>query len=172
MQSKLYLVYMGGTAPGANIELHDIRFVVGETIEHTYEQLKRQWFGDKRSAHMDSYTHVHHVDGYRVSLSRHQPSSDKHLYFVNFGGYFPGKLAEFHDFTLVVAESPEQAKSRAREKMREGGLSGSIEFHKDDLLAVDDCLAVDLIDGYYVDLIHDGEDQHLQPDWMGYQPLP
>lgn len=64
--NKLFMVYMGGSTAGAHIELHDIRFVVGATIEATYGQLKRQWFGDKNSAHMDSYVHVHHVDGFKI----------------------------------------------------------------------------------------------------------
>ena len=37
---KLFAVMLGGTAPGANTELHDAVFAVGETIESTYEQLK------------------------------------------------------------------------------------------------------------------------------------
>jgi len=35
IDNKLFLVYVGGTAPGANIELHDIRFVVGQSMEET-----------------------------------------------------------------------------------------------------------------------------------------
>ena len=42
---KLFAVMLGGTAPGANTELHDAVFAVGDTIESTYEQLMRQWFG-------------------------------------------------------------------------------------------------------------------------------
>lgn len=174
MTDKLFMVYLGGSAPGANIELHDIRFVVAKNIEASYSQLKRQWFGDKKSVHMDSYMHVHHVDGYRIELRKQVAaagSSQRQLYFVNFGGYFAGKMAEFHDFTLVVAGSSEQAKSLARHKMNEGLLAGAELLHKDDLLSVDDCLAVDLIDGFYIELVEDGEHQPIEPDWMGYQPL-
>ncbi len=31
--NKLFAVYLGGRAPGANIELHDVVFIVGPTIE-------------------------------------------------------------------------------------------------------------------------------------------
>lgn len=171
MLEKLFLVYVGGDAPGANIELHDVRFVVGNTIEDTYSAIKRQWFGDSSSVHMDSYVHVHHVDGYRIELVKAPSTSSKKLYFVNFGGYFPGKLAEYHDFTLVVASTAEEAKALAKSKVMTAGLAGAEQFHKDDLLAVDDCLALDLLDGFYVHCMHDGGQQVLAPDWMGYQPL-
>lgn len=176
MTEKLFMVYLGGSAPGANIELHDIRFVVGDTIEATFAQLKRQWFGSKQSVHMDSYLHLHHVDGYRIELQRQvNPTAEnlgeKRLYFVNFGAYFPGKMAEYHDFTLVVAASAEDAKAQARRKVQQGSLSNAEQFHKDDLVSVDDCLAIDLIDGFSVLLTQDGKYQRLEPDWMGYKPF-
>ena len=37
----LYLVVLGGRAEKANIELHDIRWVVGSKIEDTYDTLRR-----------------------------------------------------------------------------------------------------------------------------------
>ncbi|MFU8784754.1 DUF1543 domain-containing protein, partial [Aliidiomarina sp.] len=125
MQQKLFLVYVGGDAPGANIELHDVRFVVGNSIEDTYPALKQQWFGNRGSVHMDSYVHVHHVDGYRIQLAKAPSLEKKKLYFVNFGGYFPGKLAEYHDFTIVVASSAEEARALAKPKVLAAGLAGS-----------------------------------------------
>lgn len=179
MTNKLFMVYLGGTAPGANIELHDMRFVVASTIQAAYPELKKQWFGDKKSVHMDSYMHVHHVDGYRLELvdtsqteRKSTQTSAKKLYFVNFGGYFPGKMAEFHDFTLVVADSAQQARVLAKHKVSELLLAGSEQFHKDDLLEVDDCLQLDLIAGHVIELHEDGVEQVISPDWMGYQPIP
>lgn len=170
---KLFLTYIGGTAPGANIELHDVRFVVGETIEQTYPAIRAGWFGTQKGLHLDSYVHLHHVDGYRIELTE-QPQQDtsKKLYFVNFGGYFTSKLAEFHDFTVVVADSADTAKALAKAQVIKAGLAGAELLHKDDLLAVDDCLCVDLIDNHAISLHHDGQQQALVPDWKGYQPLP
>ena len=37
----LYLVVLGGKAKKANIELHDVRWVVGSKIEDTYDTLRR-----------------------------------------------------------------------------------------------------------------------------------
>ncbi len=41
----LYLVVLGGGAEKANIELHDVRWVVGSKIEDTYDTLRKDWFG-------------------------------------------------------------------------------------------------------------------------------
>jgi hypothetical protein len=40
---KLFAIYVGGEAVGANIEVHDMRFVAATSLEDTYEELKRQW---------------------------------------------------------------------------------------------------------------------------------
>lgn len=170
---KLFLTYIGGTAPGANIELHDVRFVVGERMEQTYPAIRAGWFGTQKGLHLDSYVQLHHVDGYRIELSQEAPQdSAKKLFFVNFGGYFDGKLAEFHDFTLVVADSAQAAKALAKAQVLKRGLAGAEQVHKDDLIAVDDCLCVDLIDNHHIHLHYDGQQQALVPDWKGYQPLP
>lgn len=173
--NKLFMVYLGGSATGANIELHDIRFVSGSTIEDTYTTLQQQWFGDKSKVHMDSYVQLHHADGYRIELKSEAPSTERQfkgqLYFVNFGAYFDDKLAEFHDFTLVVADSPQAAKTRAKEQIKQGALKDASLLHKDDLLAVDDCLLLERLDGLYIHLQHDGQQQALTPDWKGYFPF-
>ena len=41
----LYLVLLGGKAKKANIEVHDVRWVVGSKIEDTYDTLRKNWFG-------------------------------------------------------------------------------------------------------------------------------
>tara|TARA_Y100000991_G_scaffold126268_1_gene95085 strand:+ start:247 stop:414 length:168 start_codon:yes stop_codon:yes gene_type:complete len=44
----LYLVVVGGKTPKANIEQHDVRWVVGSRIEDTFDQLRKDWFGYMR----------------------------------------------------------------------------------------------------------------------------
>jgi Domain of Unknown Function (DUF1543) len=39
---KLFAIYVGGELEGANIELHDMRFIVAPSIADTYEELRRQ----------------------------------------------------------------------------------------------------------------------------------
>ena len=64
----LYLIVLGGRAEKANIELHDVRWVVGSRIEDTYDNLRNSWFGSSRGLHIDSYKRIKYVDGYRINL--------------------------------------------------------------------------------------------------------
>ena len=59
---------LGGRAEKANIELHDVRWVVGSKIEDTYDTLRKGWFGSPKGLHIDSYKRIKYVDGYRINL--------------------------------------------------------------------------------------------------------
>ena len=45
---SFFLVFLGGRAKKANIELHDVRLVIGSKIEDTFNVLRRDWFGYMR----------------------------------------------------------------------------------------------------------------------------
>ena len=64
----LYLVVLGGKAKKANIELHDVRWVVGSKIEDTYDILRKDWFGSSQGLHIDSYKKIKFIDGYKINL--------------------------------------------------------------------------------------------------------
>ena len=64
----LYLVVLGGRAEKANIELHDVRWVVGSKIEDTFDTLRNDWFGASKGLHIDSYKKIQYVDGYKINL--------------------------------------------------------------------------------------------------------
>ena len=64
----LYLVVLGGRAKNANVELHDVRWVVGSKIEDTYDTLRKDWFGSSRGLHIDSYKKIKYIDGYMINL--------------------------------------------------------------------------------------------------------
>ena len=64
----LYLVVLGGSVNRANIELHDVRWVVGTKIEDTFDTLRREWFGLIEGLHIDSYKKIKYVDGFRIDL--------------------------------------------------------------------------------------------------------
>ena len=51
----LYLVVLGGRAEKANVELHDVRWVVGSKIEDTFDTLRNDWFGSSKGLQIDSY---------------------------------------------------------------------------------------------------------------------
>ena len=41
----LFVVMLGGKHPKAKIEVHDVVFVTGNSIEDCYPELRAQWFG-------------------------------------------------------------------------------------------------------------------------------
>ncbi len=110
---KLFAVYVGGELEGANIELHDMRFVVALSIVDTYETLRRQWWGIPKSLHIDCWAEITHADGYDVTLQSEPFNGPERLYYVNLGGYDPNEFIEKHKNVFVVAESVPQAKARA-----------------------------------------------------------
>jgi hypothetical protein len=171
----LFLVVLGGRSASSHIELHDVRFVAGRSIEDTLPELRRQWFGRREGLHLDSFMAVRAVDGYAVRLGR-EPSAPgpERLWFVNLGAYRPDSLAELHHFGLVVASSAVAAKAAAKRQW----LQGALQQHKDDLWAVDDCLAIEQLEllgegRWYVQLEPhpEGLSQPQVPDWFGYRPI-
>ena len=173
---KLFLVVLGGRCMGCHIEQHDVRWVVGETIETTLPQLRREWIGLRRGLHIDSYRCIDHVDSHRVEVveQNQDPTSvdGPRLWFVNLGAYEPTSMAEQHHFGVIVARSAASAKARARQRW----LRGQEQVHKDDLHPVqmdsslDDLLPIVGNGQWHLKLIPDP--QHLeaaeQPDWYGY----
>ena len=122
----LFLVVLGGRAKKANVELHDVRWVVGSKIEDTYDELRQVWFGSLEGLHIDSYKKINYVDGYKVNLKYIENKRLKKAnclmrtipktYFVNIGGYDPTSMQEKHEFGLVVASSNLEAKNKAKSK--------------------------------------------------------
>ena len=124
----LYLVVLGGRAKKANVELHDVRWVVGSKIEDTYVALRRDWFGSLEGLHIDSYKKIKYIDGYDIKLKNLEDNKNNNkqlinkmtpnlnLWFVNIGGYNPNSMQEKHEFGLVVASSKLQAKRYAKSK--------------------------------------------------------
>ena len=123
----LYLVVLGGRAKKANIELHDVRWVVGSKIEDTYDTLRKDWFGSPKGLHIDSYKKIKYIDGYKINLiylekdkkdKKHlvKNKAKKNLWFVNIGGYDPTSMQEKHEFGLVIATNKLEAKNIAKFK--------------------------------------------------------
>lgn len=84
----LFVVMLGGKHPRAKIEVHDIAFVVADTLEAAYPQLRDSWFGSPKGVHIDSWMAVDGVESWRVELSPLAPLPDSpRLYFINLGGY-------------------------------------------------------------------------------------
>jgi len=167
MHNRLIACVLGGTAPRAHTELHDVAFAVGDSLEAVHMQLLDSWFGDPDGLHVDAWCVVDSVAGYRVRLARAPADNGLQLYFVNIGGYRAGEFGERHAWGLFGAASKSEAKARAKATL----LAGHQEIHKDDQHAVDDCLAVDAVGGWHVHLEPDA-DAIDPPVSNGYFPLP
>ena len=184
---NLFLVVLGGRAKKANIELHDVRWVIGSRIEDTYDVLKKDWFGTLEGLHIDSYKKICHVDGYRINLKNidfnnlkinkysGEKNSNKYLWFVNIGGYNPCSMQEKHEFGLVVASSSSEAKNKAKSKW----LVGCKQKHKDDitvlknLTTLDDCELIKKIGNWEIELTSNNNsvEENNHPDWYGYKRI-
>jgi hypothetical protein len=139
---KLFAIYIGGEFPGANIEIHDVRFVVASSIEDTHDALRQQWWGISRSLHIDCWAEIGHADGYDISLRDEPFVGPERLFFVNLGGYEPGEFAERHRNVFVVAENEAKAKSRALKLVRDW-----IEPHRDDIYEAEKAFCLDEMTG-------------------------
>jgi hypothetical protein len=167
MDQKLFAVYLGGRAPKCNTELHDVVFAAGASIEATYEQLLDKWFGDPLSLHIDSWLELSQVDGYRVQLGPQPGAHGEKLFFINLGAYRPGEFTELHAIAFLVASDECEVKRRAKDAL----LCGADTVHTDDLLDIDDCLAITEVAGLHVHLHRAGEAEPLVPT-NGYHVIP
>ena len=187
LEKFLFLVVVGGRSHKANIELHDVRWVIGSKIEDTFDQLRNDWFGADNGLHIDSYKKIDSIDGYKINLrnkENNEPKNkifkkdkipNKKLWFVNIGGYDPSSMQEKHEFGLIVASSPSEAKTKAKLKW----LINCKKRHKDDISAikkftdVDDCEVIKNIKNWEIELIPN--DYHVEekniPDWFGYMRI-
>jgi len=184
MKKYLFLVCVGGTYQKANIELHDVRWVIGSKIEDTFDDLRNSWFGNLEGFHIDSYKRINVVDGYRINVKQrcknnknYQNNTDPELklWFVNIGGYDPSSMQEKHEFGLIVAASSNEAKNIAKTKW----LCGCKNKHKDDIASlkifqdVDNCKLIKNIDNWEIELIpHESYvEEPNKPDWYGYMKI-
>ena len=144
----LFLVVLGGTAGKANVELHDVRWVIGSKIEDTYNVLRRDWFGNLDGLHIDSYKKINYNNCHNDKVN------SKNLWFVNIGGYDPSCMQEKHEFCFVVASTKLEAKNIALSKL----LIGFEKRHKDDITKLktlsyfDNCQAIKKINNWQIEL--------------------
>ena len=108
----VWAVLVGGTVPGMKLEVHDVLFAAGETIEDCVPSLRAQWRGEPESLHLDAWGRLDAADGHEIALSKSPPTGPR-LWFVHTGGYDPARFAEQHGNHFVVADDAAAAKARA-----------------------------------------------------------
>ena len=182
MNLSLFIVVLGGRNLKSNIEIHDVRWVLGQSIEDTFPELRKQWIGKKKGLHIDSYKRIEYVDGYKILISKSNKKNlfdpileDLSLWFVNLGGYDSKKMYEEHECTLVVARKAVEAKKKAKKawnsnfkKKHNDDYSGINKFE-----AVDEVHSIRRIKEWEIKLIYDPEErsEKLIPDWYGYMRI-
>ncbi len=139
---KLFAIYIGGEHPDANIEVHDVRFVVAETIEATQDALRQQWWGKAGTLHIDCWSELTRADGYEIALRPEPFEGPERLWYVNLGGYDGVAFAEQHRNVFVVADDLTAAKSRAIRLAL-----GWRDAHRDDIYEAEQAFALDAVDG-------------------------
>ena len=181
MDLSLFIVVLGGRSLRSNIEIHDVRWVIGESIEDTFPELRKQWLGEKSGLHIDSFKCIKYVDGYEIVLSKSNKDSlisprIEHfsLWFVNLGGYNPKKMYEEHEFTLVVAQKAIEAKKKAKINWK----TTLKNKHNDDYSGINYFEQVDdlhpiKIKNWEIKLIPDVQErsEKIIPDWYGYRRI-
>jgi len=144
-QMRLFAVFVGGKHGRANIELHDVQFVVARTIEDTIPALRENWWGEPRSLHIDAYADLTVVDNTVITpvpQPKDAPMSGLGLYFVNAGGYQDGVFGEMHSYSFHVSKRHASDKRAvwADAKRRAGHFSA---HHQDNFERIDDFICVD-----------------------------
>lgn len=135
----IFVIYVGGKTKRSLVEVHDIRFAVGEKIEECYEQLRKQWWGTSKSLHIDAWGVLKHANGYNIYL-KDTPVKNQgvKLYFINLGGYDSKKFTELHENVFIVASGEDEAKQKAKEQIKHWELP-----HKDYLYEVEECINIE-----------------------------
>lgn len=156
---NLFVIYVGGKTETSLIEVHDIHFALGEKIEDTYDQVRKQWWGTPQSLHLDAWGILKSVDDYDIVL-KSEPLKNKtdKLFFINLGGYDPREFTELHKNIFVIAEHEDEAKLKAKATVSHWHVP-----HRDNLYEIENCVNVSDL------LIKQGLSIHLQPT---HQPTP
>lgn len=145
---KLFAVFLGGKAPGATIEVHDIVFVVGSKIQETFPQLIKKWFGDPQSVHVDSYIELTTIGPHKISLTKQKKNKGSlTLYFVNIGHCLAQVFGEQHQYHFLVNKSLTEAKKTSKQLFSLTPLSA----HIDNLTEVEQLIPISQVDNYTIE---------------------
>lgn len=138
---KLFMILLGATPPGRNIEQHDVFFGIAASVKDLLPEMKTFWPEAKDKIHIDAYRIVNKVGPYKVEViaKADEVKEDRtSLFFLNLGGYKAGEFEELHYKILVVADQKALAIKEAKETAfyKYTGFNGATS-HIDDKFGVD-----------------------------------
>ena len=137
---KLFMLLIGSTPPGRNIEQHDVFFGIGESVKDLIPAVTEFWPGNNK-LHFDAWREVTSVDGCSVQVvptDNDKLSSAFKLFFINLGGYKQNEFEEFH-YKMVIASADKAGainKAKKTAFFRHTGFKGATA-HIDDKYGVD-----------------------------------
>lgn len=162
---KLYMICFGGEALGANIEVHDVQFVIAEDMQDTYVALEENWYGGE--LHLDSYKALEGAEGFAITVLEEAYTGPSKLFFIHIGGYDPKVMGEKHKYGLIVAGSLAEAKRSAVKNL----YTGEVQEHIDSIVEVTTAPLLNKVSSGYIHLNKTSGVYDLIPDWFGYKPL-
>ncbi len=137
---KLYMLLIGASPPGRNIEQHDVFFGIGNSIKDLIPDVLAFWPGNNK-LHFDAWREVTSVNGYKVEVvSKNENKQDRtlKLFFINLGGYKQNEFEEFHYKMVIAAADKAEAINISKQTafFRHTGFKGATA-HIDDKFGVD-----------------------------------
>lgn len=139
----LYMLLIGASPRGRNIEQHDVFFGIGESIKELIPELIAFWPEAKDKLHIDAWREVTKVNDYAVNVVNQDEIIDKNptgaqLFFINLGGYKKNEFEEFHYKMLAAATDKGDAINQSKQTafFKHTGFKGA-NSHVDDKYGVD-----------------------------------
>src|SRR6188474_1210982 len=137
---KLYMLLIGASPPGRNIEQHDVFFGIGDSIKELIPGIVAFWPGNNK-LHFDAWREVTSVNGYKVEIilkNESKQNSPFKLFFINLGGYKQNEFEEFHYKMIIAATDKAAAVSISKQTafFKHTGFKGATA-HVDDKFGVD-----------------------------------
>ena len=174
------MVLVGCTPPGRHVEQHDYFFGVGNSIESLFPNIKKFWPEGK--VHIDAWKEINTVEGHQVTIAPkcEETSADKKLFFINLGGYQPGRFEEQHYIILTVKKNIAEASKEAKSTLfyQDNQFDNAVShiddkygIDLDDLYQVEDILSPEQKEMYCLKLIP-AADLPEDPMHLGYLKLP
>lgn len=141
-EQKLFMIMLGCTPAGRNIEQHDVFFGIGNDLKELIPAMNAFWPDTK--LHIDAWREVKSVHHYKVHvLPRNQAPLENEdptakLSFINLGGYKPAEFEEYHYKELVACRDKGEAIQQIKQTtfFKHTGFKGA-NAHVDDKYGVD-----------------------------------
>ena len=137
---KLYMLLIGASPPGRDIEQHDVFFGIGDSIKDLIPDVEAVWPGNNK-LHFDAWREFTSVNGYKEEVALKNESKQNSpfkLFFINLGGYKLNEFEEFHYKMIIAAADKSEAINSSKQTafFRHTGFKGATS-HIDDKFGID-----------------------------------